>query len=69
MTRHTPSPTANAQDVTATLVDALKPFAVEADAQERVTSFSSGDCIILRTSITIGELRRARAAIAKATAS
>ena len=59
---------APAQDVTATLVEALKPFAVEADAQERVTSFSSGDCIILRTKITIGDLCRARAALAKATA-
>lgn len=45
----------------ADLRSALEPFAREADAQERVTSFSSGDCVIPRTTITIGQLRRARA--------
>ena len=49
--------------VEARLREALEPFAKEADNQERTTSFSHGGCVILRTKLTIGDLRRARSAL------
>lgn len=61
----TPTPPTLSED----LREALEPFAMEADRQERTTTFSSGDSVILRTKITIGQLRRARAALAQVKAS
>lgn len=51
---------------TAGLLDVLAPFAEEAERQDRRTSYRDGGCIIVRPELTIGALRRAQIAHAKA---